>query len=101
MEIERTTVRHDLNLNLRESAEGLSGVMEYRIDLFDEATIKGWVRQLLMILEEVSVRPDVTLDALSVMLSEVDRQLQAGREKDFREASRRKLQDKRRKVISL
>jgi amino acid adenylation domain-containing protein len=101
MEIERTTARHDLKLDLTKSPEGLSGFIEYRLDLFDAAMIEGLARQLLMILEEVSARPDRTLDSLGELLAEVDMQLPAVREKEFREASRRKFQDKRRKVINL
>jgi amino acid adenylation domain-containing protein len=61
------TAKFDLTLDLRESPEGLVGVIEYSTDLFEEATIGRMGRQLETLLDGVAADPDRRISALPLM----------------------------------
>lgn len=44
----------DLSLTLQESAEGVSGVLNYASDLFDDVTIRRWVEHFMSVLKGMS-----------------------------------------------
>ncbi len=74
MEIESNRIELDLVLHVLEGAEGLRAGFEYRTDLFDEASVAGFSRRFLNVLEIVTVQPSVTLEHLNRQLAEQDKQ---------------------------
>ena len=62
--------KFDLTLDLRESPEGLSGVMEYSTDLFDAETVARLAAQLETLLEGVAANPDRRVSALPLLTKE-------------------------------
>jgi non-ribosomal peptide synthetase component F len=58
MPVENRTAKLDLGLSLVESSEGLSGVMEYNTDLFDDETIVEILNHYEALLREVVASPD-------------------------------------------
>ena len=67
-EIERESANFDLTLSLTESAEGLTGSLEYSADLFEHSTIARMVEHFTVLLEGIiadSDRPIATLPLLS------------------------------------
>ena len=62
--VDRQRSNFDLTLWLRETAEGLKGVMEYNADLFDAATIAHMAEQYLHVLEHVVADPGCRLASM-------------------------------------
>lgn len=93
MAIDNATTRHDLQLTLWESANGLEGAFTYSTDLFDAETIEGIAEQFKTLIGLVAEQPDIKLSALRTALNE---KLSAATE----EMSRRKLKSARRKVVN-
>jgi hypothetical protein len=91
--------RCDLYLSLVEAPQTLSASLAYDVELFSAATIARMLRQLEAILRHVTTNPDVSLRALIEMLAEDDRQQRIGKEKEFRDASRQRLKEARRKAV--
>jgi len=66
------TARIDMTLNVRESALGLLGVLEYNTDLFDRETIQRLLDHYARLLESIAASPQSRLSRLD-MLSEAER----------------------------
>ncbi|HLM58538.1 MAG TPA: amino acid adenylation domain-containing protein [Pyrinomonadaceae bacterium] len=66
-EVDTGTSKFDLTLNLTETAEGLTGWLDYNTDLFDASTVERMAGHLLGILEEVAAEPGRRLDELSLL----------------------------------
>ena len=92
--IDNATTRHDLQLTLWESANGLEGAFTYSTDLFEADTIKGIAEQFKTLVGLVSEQPDIELSALRTAMNE---KLSAATE----ERSRQKLKSARRKVVNI
>lgn len=71
LEVEYTTSRFDLMLNLYEEAQGLAGGIEYDQDLFAEETIERLIGQYRHILTGMAAQPEQRLSALP-LLTEVE-----------------------------
>ncbi|MCP1462319.1 amino acid adenylation domain-containing protein [Pseudomonas sp. S3E17] len=71
--LSNSSVKFDLSLLFSEEHDsdglpaGLSGVMEYRLDLFDPATVERLVARLVMLLEAAALAPDTALAALPLL----------------------------------
>ncbi|MBC9929146.1 non-ribosomal peptide synthetase [Chitinophaga qingshengii] len=75
-EIKHDTAKLDLTLNLRESADGLTGVIEYGVDVFSAATISRMVANYQQLLEAIVQTPSQPVSRLSVVSREEQRQLE-------------------------
>ncbi|MBP2328445.1 amino acid adenylation domain-containing protein [Kibdelosporangium banguiense] len=69
---ETVAVKHakfDLALAVTEADEscGIRGEFEFRVDLFDESTVRAMSDRLVRILREVAADPDVVVDAVDVL----------------------------------
>jgi len=91
--IDNATTRHDLQLTLWESANGLEGAFTYSTDLFEAETIEGIAEQFKTLVGLVSEQPDIKLSALRTAMNE---KLSAATE----QLSRQKLKSARRKVVN-
>ncbi|MBZ4336731.1 condensation domain-containing protein, partial [Corallococcus sp. AS-1-12] len=67
------TSKFDLSLFFVETAEGLSGTLEYSTDLFEAATVHRMVEHLRVLLEGVVAKPEAAVGRLP-MLTEAERQ---------------------------
>ncbi|MEP7338449.1 MAG: amino acid adenylation domain-containing protein, partial [Acidobacteriota bacterium] len=83
LEVETGTTKFDLSLALAEGEEGLSGVLEYNCDLFDEATMSRMLRHFHQLLESVVADPELPVARHSLLLPE-EQKLLAGEWKDNR-----------------
>ena len=72
LEIDNTTAKFDLTLELSEKPEGLSGFLEYNTDLFDASTIARMEEHFKTLLESIVANPQQRLSSLS-LLTEVER----------------------------
>ncbi|HEY4423383.1 MAG TPA: amino acid adenylation domain-containing protein [Pyrinomonadaceae bacterium] len=91
--IDNAATRHDLQLTLWESANGLEGAFTYSTDLFEAQTIQGIAEQFKTLVGLVAEQPDIKLSALRTAMNE---KLSAATE----EMSRQKLKSARRKVVT-
>ncbi|HEU4883152.1 MAG TPA: amino acid adenylation domain-containing protein, partial [Longimicrobium sp.] len=67
LEAERGTTKFDLTLALQAGAGGLTGVLDYSTDLFDDGTARRMVEHLERLLEQVAADPDRRIPALALM----------------------------------
>ncbi|MGA9994162.1 MAG: amino acid adenylation domain-containing protein [Pyrinomonadaceae bacterium] len=67
----------DLTLQLEERAQGLTGLIEYSVDLFNEETIRRLFDHLRTLLEGVVANPDERLSALPLLTNAEKHQLLA------------------------
>ena len=73
MEVETDTAKFDLTLMLQESADGLSGRLEYRDDLFESSTIKRLLAHFENLLRSILEQPEQHIAQLP-LLSEHEKQ---------------------------
>ncbi len=66
-ELETGTAKFDITLQAYESEDAIRFDLEYRKCLFREETIRRMSSQLINILDEVSRKPDITLEAIELM----------------------------------
>jgi amino acid adenylation domain-containing protein len=76
-EIDTHTSRFDLMLALTEDNGGLQGHLEFRRDLFDDATAARWVGHLRVLLEAIAIDPDRRISELPLLTADETRQLLA------------------------
>ena len=70
LEIDPETAKFDLTLELAETAQGLSGWVEYSTDLFEAGTISRMVTHFRMLLEGVVANPAERLSSLPLLPTE-------------------------------
>jgi FkbH-like protein len=77
----RMAANVDLHLSLSDDPSGISGVVQYRTDLFDADTISDLMRSFVHILESVVARPATTLSELDIA-SELQARVSASRARE-------------------
>ncbi|MDF0674712.1 MAG: amino acid adenylation domain-containing protein [Nitrospira sp.] len=100
MDNEKTTAELDMLLNFEESADGLSGWVEYNIDLFDAGSIARLARYFSVIVEQVATNPHVTVEELERMLAEHDNLQRTRFRQEHHQATSRNLKSIRRRAMS-
>ncbi|NPD24476.1 non-ribosomal peptide synthetase, partial [Corallococcus exiguus] len=73
LELEIRTSKFDVSIFFTETAQGLSGAVEYSTDLFEAATVRRMVEHLRVLLEGVVAKPEEAVGRLP-MLTEAERQ---------------------------
>ncbi|TCP59138.1 amino acid adenylation domain-containing protein [Tumebacillus sp. BK434] len=68
--VETETSKFDLTMVLTETQQGLSGVLEYSTDLFEESTVKRMVKHFNTLLEAIILHPDLPIEQISFMSAE-------------------------------
>ncbi|WP_375492804.1 amino acid adenylation domain-containing protein [uncultured Nostoc sp.] len=74
LEIDNGTSKFDLYLELRETAAGISGNLEYNTDLFKAETIALMVENFSTLLQSIVSNPDQTISNLPLLTFPGDRQ---------------------------
>ncbi|MET0622967.1 MAG: amino acid adenylation domain-containing protein [Pyrinomonadaceae bacterium] len=74
VDVQSRTARFDLSLLLEESAEGLTGLVEYSADLFDEKTVRRLLEHLQALLAAAVADPEERLSALPLHADDEGRQ---------------------------
>ena len=98
--IDSATTRHDLQLTLWETANGLGGAFTYSTDLFEAETIACMAEQFNTLLTIVVEQPGIVLSALRAAVSETGRAYRDRTGEQLEEAGRQKLKSTRRKVVT-
>ncbi|MFP5260526.1 MAG: amino acid adenylation domain-containing protein [Blastocatellia bacterium] len=60
------TANRDLAMVLSESKDGISGILQYNTDLFDQSTARRMIAEFEALLEEFAARPDARLSELVI-----------------------------------
>src|SRR5262249_49732475 len=68
--VEGTTTKFDVSLNMEEAADGLTGCLVYRSDLFSADTRERWAARFATLLEAAGSSPDVPLSCLFAPVAE-------------------------------
>jgi acyl carrier protein len=101
LELENSTAKFDLGLNVVDTEEGLAVTLEYKTDLFNADTAGHILRQYETLLRHVVVRPEVKLGELVDILSRADEQLRREELEAGKKANMEKLKGARRRPQSL
>ena len=75
VETEKRTARFDMTLNMTETGDCINGSLEYRTDLFDEATIQRMLSHFHNLCEAICANPDAPLQELPLLSAEESRHL--------------------------
>lgn len=75
VEIDTGTAKFDLLLALENSAQGITGVLEYNTDIFAEATIARMARQYQKLLAEMMAHPEQRIAQLPLLTAQERDQL--------------------------
>ncbi|MBD1924290.1 condensation protein [Microcoleus sp. FACHB-831] len=94
-----TTARHDLLLDIWESASGWHCTFEYKTDLFNRATISRIAQSFQTLLHQVVIQPNSNLSELATIIAETDKQQQLSQEQEMQTANIQKLKSIKRKAI--
>ncbi|HEY6121541.1 MAG TPA: amino acid adenylation domain-containing protein [Pyrinomonadaceae bacterium] len=97
--VESVVTRHDLQLTLWETPEGLEGAFSYSTDLFDAASIAQIERQFQALLTTISAHPETRLSALRAMVAAVEEEYRAELGELLVASSRSKLRSVTRKAV--
>jgi amino acid adenylation domain-containing protein/FkbM family methyltransferase len=82
VELEATQAHLPLTFFMRETDEGLSGVLEYNTDLFDAATAEGLASDFALVLARAAAEPGARLSELAALVEvAAGERLKVGREK--------------------
>jgi amino acid adenylation domain-containing protein len=91
--------RHDLQLSVWESANGLEGAFTYSTALFDAETIDCIVEQFRVLVATIVEQPETRLSVLRGLVNEARRAYRAEAIAGLEETSRLKLKSAKRKVV--
>lgn len=75
MEVDTGSAKFDLYLLMKESGHGLTGILEYNRDLFDDATMSRLLEHFRCLLAGVVTAPDLPLSQQPLLLPEEERQM--------------------------
>ncbi|AZM56921.1 non-ribosomal peptide synthetase [Streptomyces sp. WAC 01529] len=73
--VPRQAATFDLSIEFVPDGDGLTGLLEYRTDLFDQATAERMADQLIRLLEGACAAPDQALGSLPLLSDEETRRL--------------------------
>lgn len=97
--VDQKTAKFDLLLSMQETVQGLSGIMEYSSELFEEGTIQFMLSCYKTLLAGVAQNPEVRVEELLSLLTEKEREHRKQTEEDLASSSLKKLSRiKRRRV---
>jgi non-ribosomal peptide synthetase component F len=97
--VESASTRHDLQLSLWETANGIEGAFTYSTDLFDAETIIRMTEQFQTVLALVAEEPSIALSSLRAAVNDMGRALRNRTSERLEEAGRQKLKSIKRKVV--
>jgi non-ribosomal peptide synthetase component F len=97
--VESADTRHDLQLTLWETVEGLKGSLNYSTDLFDVESIAQIEKQFQALLALITANPESRLSTLRTLLATVARDYREELSGQLEESSHRKLKSVKRKAI--
>jgi non-ribosomal peptide synthetase component F len=101
LELENSTAKFDLGLNVVDTEEGLAGTLEYKTDLFNASTAARILKQYETLLRHVVSRPEVRLGELVDLLTRTDEELQREELEAGKRANQEKLKGARRRPQSM
>ncbi|BAY48984.1 peptide synthetase [Scytonema sp. HK-05] len=100
LEVENTTVTHDLLLELMDTEQGITGLLKYNTDLFEQSSITRMLEHFQTILRNITSEPNVKLNELKTVLMQVDKQQQIAKEQTYQNTLQQKLTNIKRKSNS-
>jgi len=101
VEFEGGKANLDLTLFLGESAEGMTGVMEYNTDLFDVSTVERLLARFELLLTRIVTQPAARLSELNEFLDNAESDRVETEKKQISEASFKKFKSVKPKTVHL
>ncbi|WP_342374022.1 non-ribosomal peptide synthase/polyketide synthase [Myxococcus stipitatus] len=75
LDVESPAAKYDLTLSLTDTADGLSGTLEYSTDLFEAGTVERMVTHLIALLSSAVAEPGQRVGALGLLSSAEERRV--------------------------
>ncbi|MUG96484.1 amino acid adenylation domain-containing protein [Scytonema sp. UIC 10036] len=75
LEFDSGTAQLDIFISMSESEEGLTGSLEYNIDIFDSRTITQFINNFQTLLENIVINPEQHLSELSLLTASEQEEL--------------------------
>jgi amino acid adenylation domain-containing protein len=97
--VESAATRHDLQLTLWETGDGLKGSLNYSSDLFEPESIAQIEKQFQALLATITAQPESRLSDLRTVLASVAREYREQLSEQLEESSRSKLRSVKRKAL--
>jgi acyl carrier protein len=97
LKVENSVAKFDLGLLMKETEQGLSGVLEYSSDLFNASTIVRMAELYELLLRHIVAQPNEKLSALADMLSEAENQARREKLQASKKANLQKLKGVKRR----
>ena len=97
--VESADTRHDLQLTLWDTANGLKGSLNYSADLFEPESIGQIEKQFQALLTTITAQPGSRLSDLRTVLAAVERDYREELSEQLEESSHRKLKSVKRKAL--
>jgi non-ribosomal peptide synthetase component F/alpha-ketoglutarate-dependent taurine dioxygenase/NRPS condensation-like uncharacterized protein len=94
LEVDSGTTKFDLLLSMWETEQGLSGKLEYSTDLFNASTIARMLADYETILRIIVAQPNIKLTTIKEFLVAADKQREASKLEEFKQARRHKFKIK-------
>ena len=92
--------KFDLAVFVTETDKDITGTWLYNPDLFEANTIARMASLYEVLLRSVAANPEMKLSSLAGILAEAEKQQRGAEQKEFQEASLRKLKKIKRKVMT-
>ena len=92
--------KFDMAVFVTETHNGIGSTWLYNPDLFEATTIARMAGLYEILLRSVAADPEIKLSSLAGILAEAEKQQRGSEQKEFQEASLRKLQKIKRKVMT-
>jgi amino acid adenylation domain-containing protein len=93
-------IRHDLQLTLWETADGLQGFLSYSSELFEPESISQIAKQIEALLATITAQPATRLGTLRALLATVAGEYREELSKEHEESSHRKLKSVKRRTVA-
>ncbi|MBD2468775.1 non-ribosomal peptide synthetase [Nostoc sp. FACHB-145] len=96
---ETKTATFDLLFDIRDTEQGLTGLLKYSTDLFTAKTITRMLKHFEMILSQVVDKPNAKINEIKEILAQADKQDRLAQETTYQNSLQQKLGNIRRRSV--
>lgn len=99
LEIESKTATFDLLFDIKDTEQGLIGLLKYSTDLFEANTISQMLKYFEIILSKIVDEPTIKVNEIKEILAEADKQYRLTQEVSYKNSLKQQLSNIRRKSV--
>ncbi|QIR40545.1 amino acid adenylation domain-containing protein [Tolypothrix sp. PCC 7910] len=99
LEIKSKTATFDLLFDIKDTEQGLIGLLKYSTDLFEADTISQMLKDFKIILSKIVHEPAIKINEIKEILAEADKQNRLTQEISYKNSLKQQLSNIRRKSV--